>query len=120
MVDERDPLLQSIFAKTQQELDGELFIEKVGDRIARLKYLVVASGIGLALLLLLFVWMFALPLQGLTVSISQLLTATLVELGDGWVAWILAPVNNIASVLVVSIKVYRMGRKKLMVASFAN
>lgn len=120
MTDERDPLLQALFAETQQELDGAVFIDQLGARITRLKYLVIAAGIGLALLLFLFAWLFALPLQGLAVSISQILTTALFDLGEGWLAWMLTPINNIASILVASIKVFRMGRKKLVVASFAS
>ena len=42
-----------------------------------------------------------LPLQEFALLISQILTSSLIDLGEGWLTFFLAPINNIASILVV-------------------
>ena len=44
----------------------------------------------------------------------------MIDLGDSWLAWLFSPVNHIAGLLVLSVKAIRVGRKKLLVASYAD
>ena len=41
-------------------------------------------------------------------------------LGEGWLAWVLAPVNSVASLLVLSVKTLRMGAARVRRASYAS
>ncbi|MCH7816334.1 MAG: hypothetical protein IIC60_07175, partial [Proteobacteria bacterium] len=71
-------------------------------------------------LLLASTLLFALPFQELAALIAQGLTISLMDLGDSWIAWVFAPINNIASLLLLSVKAIRVFRKKIINASYAN
>jgi hypothetical protein len=47
-------------------------------------------------------------------QVSLVFTISLFDLGDGWVAWALSPVNNIAGVLLLSVKAIRILRKRAL------
>jgi len=44
----------------------------------------------------------------------------LVDLGEGWLALVFMPVNNIASLFIVSAKAIHLGWKKIIGASFTG
>ena len=116
MTEDRDPLLQTLFAEAHQELDGEVFISGVLDQIRSQRNPLVAG----ALLFAAAAWIFALPLLEIAQLITTALSITLVDLGQGWIFWILSPINNIASVLVLAWKAMRIIRNKILNASYAN
>jgi hypothetical protein len=118
MTDDRDPRLQALFADTQVELDGEEFIAGVMAKTRKPKQLMIAGLAGLALLLVAGAWLFSLPTYEITQFIATALTTTLIDMGEGWAAWILSPVNNIASVLILSLKGIRMIQKKVRGVSY--
>ena len=120
MTDDRDPLLQSLFAEAQHDLDGEAFTAKVMARTRILRYRGAAGWICLALVLLACSWLLAIPLQGFAPLIARGLDTTLIDLGDSWLAWLFSPVNSVAALLVFSVKAIRIGRKKIMGASYAD
>ena len=119
MTDERDPRLQTLFAEAQHDLEGEEFAAKVMAQTRHLRYRLVAGLFCLAFLLAAGAWYFAIPLQ-VAQLITQVLTTTLIDLGESWLAWVLSPVNNIASLLIVSVKAMRVLRKRMLSASYAN
>ena len=119
MTEDRDPLLQQLFAEVQNDLDGEVFIGQVMTQTRRHSYRVIAAGVCATLILAACAWALAIP-QEFALLVAQGLSTTLVDLGDSWLAWIFSPVNNIASLLVLSLKGLRMGRKKYVSASYAN
>ncbi len=119
MTDDRDPILQSLFADAQHDLDGEAFTARVMAQTHKQKYRVIAGGLVVAIVLAASAWIFALPLQELAQLIAQVLTSSLVDLGESWAVWVLAPVNNVASLLVLSVKAIRVIRKKIIGASYA-
>ena len=119
MTDDSDPLLQTLFAEAQHDLDGEAFTAHVMARTRFLRYRVVAAWICVALILAVGAWFLAIPLD-VARLIAQVLATTLFDLSDGWLAWLFLPVNNIAALLVLSVKAIRMGRKKMIRASYAN
>ena len=121
MTDHRDQLLQSVFAEARQELDGEALTAWVMAKTRNMSYMLMAGGIAAALVLLASAWLiFAIPLLEFAVLISQGLTMPLVDLGEGWLALVFLPVNNIASLLVITVKVVLMARKKIIGASGAK
>ena len=112
MTDDRNPLLQKLFAEAEQELDGKVFTSDVMAQTRALRYRAFAGWSAAALLLAFIAWLLGIP-QELPHFIAQSLTTTLVDLGDSWLAWLISPINNIASLIVLSVKAIRTGMKKL-------
>jgi len=121
MTNNQDQLLQSVFAEARQDLDDEVLTSSVMAKTRRVLFMLVAGALSLAIILLAGFWLiFGLPLLEFAVLISQFLTMTLVDLGEGWLALVFMPVNNIASLVVITVKAIHLGWKKLIGASFAN
>jgi hypothetical protein len=121
MTDGRDQLLQTAFAEARQDLDGEAITARVIARTRNLLYVLVAGGISVALALVAGVWLvFGIPLLEFAVLTSQVLTTALLDLGEGWLALVFMPVNNIAGLLVLTARALHLGWKKLVTASFAS
>ena len=121
MAGDRDKLLQAAFAEARQNLDDEVFTARVMTRSRNLLYLLTGGAISLALVILAGVWLtIGIPLLEFAVLISQVFTTALVDLGEGWLALVFMPVNNIASLFVLSGKAILMAWKKLISASFSN
>lgn len=119
MTDDRDPLLEALFAEAQHDLDGEAFTAHVMAQTRFVRYRVFAPWIGVALMLAGGAWFLAIPLE-VAQLIAYGLTTTLIDLGDSWLAWSFSPVNNVAALLVLAVKAIRIGRKKIIGASYAN
>jgi len=119
MTDDRDPLLEALFAEAQHDLDGEPFTARVMAQTRFVRYRVFAPWIGVALILAGGAWFLAIPLE-VAQLIAQALATTLIDLGGGWLAWLLSPVNNIAALLVLGVKTIRIGWKKIIGASYAS
>ena len=118
MTENQDLLLQTLFAEAQQDLSAEAFTARVMTRTQILRYRVAVGLICVALALAICAWLLALPAQEIAQLIVQGLNTTLLDLGDGWPAWLLAPVNNIASLFVLSLKGILTIRKKTIGASY--
>lgn len=117
MTDGRDPLLETLFAEaTQPDLDGDTFAAEVLSKSRFLKVRSYAPWVVLGLVLVVGVWVLAIPLE-FAQLIAQYLSYTLVDLGEGWLAWVLSPVNNVAALLALGVKALRMGRNKIIAAS---
>ena len=84
MTDDRDPLLQNLFADAKHELDGEPFTAQVLTRSRFIRYRVLIPWIGVALMLAAGAWFLAIPIE-FAQFIAQVLSATLIDLGDSWV-----------------------------------
>jgi len=121
MTNNQDQLLQSVFAEARQNLDGEALTSRVMAKTRRVLYMLVAGTLALAVVLLVGAWLiFGIPLLEFALLISQFLTMTLVDLGEGWAALVFMPVNNIASLIVITAKAIHLGWKKVTGASFAT
>lgn len=118
MTDYRDPLLQTLFAEAQHDLDDEIFTARVMAQTRNLKYGVIAGFFCVTLMFAACAWYFAIP-QELAQLVTQVLTTSLIDLGDSWLAWLLAPVNNIGSLLIIGAKALRVAWKKIVGASYA-
>ena len=116
--DERDPLLQTLFADAQLELTEETFTAKVMSRSRLIRYRVLIPWVALALLLAAGAWFLGIPVE-VAQFVTQVLNTTLFELGDSWLAWMLSPVNNVAALIVIVVKAIRIGRRKLIAGSYA-
>lgn len=121
ITDNQDQLLKSVFAEARQDLDGEALTSQVMAKTRRVLVLLAAGVLSIAVLLVGGAWlMFGVPLLDFAVLISQFLTMTLLDLGEGWLALVFTPLNNIASLLIISAKAIHLGWKKLLGASFSN
>ena len=113
MADDWGPDLQNLFDDAKTELDAEAFTTGVVTQTRTRKNRAIAGLSVVALMLVVSAWLFTQPVIGFVQLTSQFLTITLVDLGEGWLAWMFAPVNNIASLLVIGAKVIRMSWKKM-------
>ena len=118
MTDERDPVLSSLFARSVVDQNDKEFTEHVVAKTRSLRYKIVAGLACFALVLIAGAWALDLPIINIVQLVTQALATNLIELGDGWLAWILMPVNNVASVLILSLKAIRMLRKKIINTSY--
>ena len=120
MTDDRDPVLSSLFASSVVDKDDKEFTKHVVAKTRSLRYKIVVGLLAVALILVAIAWLLGLPFQEVAQLITQGLTTSLVDLGDGWLAWSLSPVNNVASVLILSLKAIRMLRKKIINTSYVS
>ena len=119
IIENQEQMLQSVFAEARQDLDGAAITARVMAKTRRLLYLVAAGVLSFAVVLLAGTWLiFGLPLLEFAVLISQFLTTALVDLGEGWLALVFMPINNIASLFIVTAKAIHLGWKKIIGASF--
>ena len=119
MTDQRNPAVESLFSEAQHDLDGEEFVARVMTRTRIRRSLTVAAWVCTGLVTAAGAWFLAIPVE-VTHLISQVLTTTLIDLGDSWLAWLFSPVNNVAALFVIIVKAIRIGRKKIFGASFAS
>jgi hypothetical protein len=121
MTEFRDPLLQSVFDQARQDLDGADLTASVMSRTRRRLVTMAAGAIAISLIAALAAWsLIGISLLEFAVLVSQFLTNPLVELGEGWLALVFLPVNNLASILVAAAKLALMGWKKLTGASLVR
>lgn len=121
MTETRDPLLLSVFEKSRQDLDGAELTANVMSRTRRRLMTMAAAALAGALVVALAAWtLIGTSLLEFAVLISQFLTNPLIELGEGWLALVFLPVNNLASILVLSGKLALMGWKRLTGASLVR
>lgn len=117
----QDQLLQSVFAEARQDLEDETLTKRIMAKTRRVLYMLAAAALSLAVVLLTGVWLiFGMPLLEFAVLISQFLTMALIDLGEGWLALVLMPLNNIASLIVITAKAIHLGWKKVLSATFSN
>jgi hypothetical protein len=104
-----DPGLKALFAQAEQDLDGEALTARVVAKTRNVKLLALASVASLALLTVLGVWFYlSIPLLDFAVLVSNLLSVSLVDLGQGWLGLIFLPINNLASLLLLTVKGFLM------------
>lgn len=121
IADSQDQLLQSVFAEARQDLKDEALTSKIMAKTRHVLYLLAASVLTIATVILIVIWLiFGMPLLEFAVLISQFLTMSLIDLGEGWLALALMPVNNIASLFVIGAKAVHLAWKKILSASFSN
>lgn len=119
MTNNQDQLLQTVFAEARQDLDGTAFTARIMSRTRKFLYLLALGGIAVAGILLTGAWLiFGMPLLEFAVMISNVLTTTLIDLGEGWLALVFMPINNIASLVIITARAIHLGWKKISGASF--
>ncbi|NKB33867.1 MAG: hypothetical protein GKR91_12280 [Pseudomonadales bacterium] len=119
MMEERDPAIQALFDDAQRGLHDDEFIKSVMARTISLKYRLLATGLGLIAFLLVSAVLFSVPLIDFAYVVTELLSTELVLISNVTAAWILTPINNIATLLVVIGKIVKTGISRARQASYA-
>ena len=121
MNEQRDPLLETLFAEAEQTLEGDALTARVLARTRNFRYLLLTGGTAAAAAMLVGTWLFfGIPLFEFAVLVAAFLTTPLLELGEGWLALALLPINTVASALIVLLKGARVLQKKIVAASFGK
>ena len=119
MTETHDPVLQSLFDEAKQDFEGKVMTASVMAQTRNRLVTKAAVAATFSLVVLLISWyVFAMPLLDFAVLVSQFFTNPLIELGEGWMALIFMPINNIASLSVLAAKGFHMGWKKLTGTTF--
>lgn len=96
MTDDRDPVLQALFADAERTLADAAFTAGVMSRIDRQRRWTQAARVAVGLALALCAWLIAPTLQAFAHLAAHAVTLPLVPLDDPLLAWMLAPVNSVA------------------------
>lgn len=99
MSDERDPLLESLFAQTRVDVDANDFDEKVMASVERRRRNVLIGRVALLALLVAFEFLLSAPLQNSVGIAVEALSASLIDIGNEWLSVFVAPLNSIAGLL---------------------
>ena len=113
LTDKRDTALQDLFIAANNDLPSEEFTLSVMGRMRQRQLRRYAIAAGFGLISLIGIWFLALPVQTFVQLLTALLTQSLFDFGDTWLSWLLAPINNIASLLVLSIKLLLSFKKMI-------
>ena len=119
MSDDRDPVLEGLFAEAEQELEGAAFTAQVMARSRFARGRAVAGWLAAAALLAVCALLLVPTLQDLAALLAQGLTTALVDLGDGWWALVFSPINSVAGLVVLGWKLTRMVLARARGASYA-
>ena len=103
MTDERDPALQALFAEAEQELAPEGFSTRVMTRLESARRRTVAGWIIAGLVLLSCLWFLAAPLQYAAYQLTGLLATPLINPDEPLLLFLLLPVNNVSTLLVLGL-----------------
>ena len=107
----RDPRLDALFHQSAEELPGEAFTDRVMARSRFLKYRLQAFAAGTLLLLLVAAQIMLPSMRDFSLMIAWGLTTNLFDLGEGWLAFAMSPINTVGSLLVLCFKGVLMVRK---------
>jgi len=119
MTEDRDPMLQAMFSEASPELDGEAFIADVMARSRFTRYRMAVGSLAVAAILVAVAGVVLVPVQELGAILAQGLTMALIDVGEGWWSLIMSPINSVAGLLVLLVKMVRMAMKRVRSASYA-
>ena len=114
MTNDRDAVLLELFTEADRTLDDGAFTESVLKRTYGLVVRLGLLAVGIAIVVLASALVMGLSPWTVAQQLSNVLTTSLIDLGEGWAAWILAPVNSIGGALVISAKGARMLYKRFL------
>lgn len=99
MTDDHDPLVASMFADAERGFDDPDFIDAVMKRIrSRRRRVLFARALIVAALIALEVVLES-PLQNSLGILGEVLGDPLIAINDGWINYLLSPVNSIAGLI---------------------
>jgi hypothetical protein len=114
MSDERDPLLESLFAEAAIESADEEFNNAVMENVKRRRRNVLIGRVSIVALIVLFELLLSSPMQNSIGTMTAALSMSLVDLPAGWFASAVAPLNSIAGLIgVLLLGVHALYRKMI-------
>ena len=113
MNEDRDPRLDNLFNQAREELDSGPFTDRVMHRSRFLKYRLHAVVAVITLLLVVVAQVFVPSIREFSLMLAWGLTSNIVDLGEGWVAWLASPVNTVGGAVVLCFKGLLMIRKRV-------
>lgn len=99
MSNERDPVLESLFAQAKTELGENGFGEQVMARVEKRRRNVFLGRIAFVALLVVFELLMSAPIQNSVGTMTQALSTSLIEINTGWLAVVIAPLNSVAGLI---------------------
>ncbi len=99
MNDERDPVLESLFVQAEQDLVDDGYTAQVMAKVANRHRNVTIGRFVIVLVIVIFEFLLSAPLQDSVGVLTQVLSTTLVQLENEWMALALAPLNSIAGLI---------------------
>ena len=99
MTDERDPLLEKLFAESRNEPFDAAFCDRVMENVEKRRRTVFAGRIAIVALLLLSELLLSAPLQNSFGVVTEALGRALFSVNNEWLATAVEPVNSIAGVI---------------------
>ena len=109
----RDPLLLDAFATAREDLTDDAMTKTVLARTRRTRWLRLAGLAAVLLAALLSTWLsLGMTFKDFAFGIAEALMTPLVDVGEGWLAFVLLPVNTVGSMAVLLLKLMRMAWKR--------
>ena len=99
MNNERDPLLESLFAQAECEPANDNFQAAVMANIAKRRRNVFIGRFAIVALLIVFELVMSSPMQNFVGTVTEALSTSLFEINNEWIAVAVAPLNNIAGLI---------------------
>ena len=103
MSNERDPLLDTLFAEATRSQPlaavDTTFIDNVMAGIETRRRNVLFGRIAIVAVIVMFELLLSAPLQNSVGTLTSALGTSLVELNDSWIATLLEPINSVAGVI---------------------
>ncbi len=99
MNEERDPLLESLFAEPVEEPASDQFVSTVMAQVEHRQRTLLLGRIAIIAAILLLEFALASPLQSSVSLISDLLSVTLIDTSNAWLGFFLTPVNSVAGIV---------------------
>lgn len=119
-----DPMLEAWFAEATDPEADDQFTAAVMSRTRKFKWRVIGiAALVLAGLLASFLGAFlvfpGVMSEGILMIVG-FVTLPVLSLGEGWLAWVLTPINTVGALLVAVIKLLRVVTRKALGASYVN
>ncbi len=99
MTTERDSAVQTLFDVAKHDLAEEPFVTRVMSQVDNLRRRTVIGWIAVGLVLVACAWLLAAPVQDAVQLLAQALSLSLFEVGDRWIANLMAPINSVAGLV---------------------
>jgi hypothetical protein len=99
MNNERDPLLDSLFAQAECEPANDNFQAVVMANIAKRRRKVFIGRVAIVALLIALELVMSSPMQNFFGTVTEALSTSLFEIKNEWIALAVAPVNSIAGLI---------------------
>ena len=105
--DEQDRFLEELFADQAVEVTANGFTEGVIAETSRIRQLRLFAVVAAGVFAFVLAMVFATPLMAMTLVLVNTLATPLILL-QGWLGFVLAPINNVGALLLVFARIMRM------------